>query len=217
MSKTTPPIVEDDGYMLQRVEECRIVNGHLMHRLQSVHLQGFSTGDVPDEEHHRVRSWQTSIKGDHTETIELPDFLTRCRPDGIEAEAICPHIDLGVAEAMRRYEYPEIKRCNKCRTEFIINYGDYYTRKGVFLTRWKDLGSSPESEIWKEHMSKHNRMDILDKYVLLHQIHAVDSVRKKFPAFHANLRLPELIPESRQLRTSLRSETQSEEHLEKQD
>ena len=88
MSKTTPPIVEDDGYMLQRVEECRIVNGHLMHRLQSVHLQGFSTGDVPDEEHHRVRSWQTSIKGDHTETIELPDFLTRCRPDGIEAEAI---------------------------------------------------------------------------------------------------------------------------------
>ena len=87
----------------------------------------------------------------------------------------------------------------------------------MFLTRWKDLGSSPESEIWKEHMSKHNRMDILDKYVLLHQIHAVDSVRKKFPAFHANLCLPELIPESRQLRTSLRSETQSEEHLEKQD
>ena len=217
MSRTTPPIVEDDGYMLQRVEECRIVNGHLMHRLQSVHLLGFSTGDVPDEEHRRVRSWQTSIQGDRIVTKELPGFLKRCRPDGIEADIICPHIDLDVAQAMRRYEHPEIKRCNKCRTEFIINDGDYYNRKGVFLTRWKDLGPSPESEIWKEHISKHNRMDILEKYVLLYKIHEVDSARKRFPAFHANLRQPELIPELGQSSTSLGSGTQSEEHLEKLD
>jgi hypothetical protein len=46
-----------------------------------------------------------------------------------------------------------VKRCQECRTEYRIDF-KYYEGHGLamFLTRWKDLGPGPESEVWMQHL-----------------------------------------------------------------
>ncbi|PVH84124.1 hypothetical protein DL98DRAFT_82961 [Cadophora sp. DSE1049] len=138
MASTTPRTMSDCHHMRQQVEECRVINGHLMHRLQSVRLQDFPTVD---------------------------------RLKGIEPDTTCPHIDLEPVEEMMQYDAPGIKRCDKCRTEFVISYKDYYVfSRAVFLTRWKDLGPSPESDIWKEHVTVPGPMGLERLMVLMNLI-----------------------------------------------
>ena len=46
-----------------------------------------------------------------------------------------------------------VRRCQKCRTEYRID-SKYYDGHGlaIFFTRWKDLGTEPEGEVWKQHL-----------------------------------------------------------------
>lgn len=70
--------------------------------------------------------------------------------------------DLEQVVAMTQYDTPGIKRCDQCHTEYIINYKDYYPYgKAMFLTRWKDLGLSPESKIWKQHITLRDPLGVL--------------------------------------------------------
>jgi hypothetical protein len=50
-----------------------------------------------------------------------------------------------------------LMRCHHCRTEYQIDF-KHYVNHGtvVFNTRWKDLGSGPDDEIWKAHIKPQN-------------------------------------------------------------
>jgi hypothetical protein len=58
---------------------------------------------------------------------------------------ICPHIKLRAS--MHNIGFGA-GRCQDCRTEYRIDF-KFYDGKGLvmFLTRWKDLGDGPESEV----------------------------------------------------------------------
>lgn len=115
--ETTTTVVEN--YVRQYREECCVVDGRLMHRLQSVNKS-------------RKSSTPTSFG------VEPPD------------ERICPHLNL--RRSLLNIDCG-LKQCMFCRTEYRVDLRHYEGHGlAMFLTRWKDLGPGPESEVWIQHL-----------------------------------------------------------------
>ncbi len=118
MSSKEARTIHMEDYIQQFKEECRIVQGCLLHRLQSVYVLRKRSSTVP---------------------FRINRF----------SERICPHISFTTSEHVGS----GATRCQKCRTEYRIDF-KYYDGHGpaMFFTRWKDLGTGPEDEVWKEHL-----------------------------------------------------------------
>ncbi|KAF7914223.1 uncharacterized protein EAF01_000629 [Botrytis porri] len=122
MSSPSVMMVDWGKYVRQYREECRIVQGHLMHRMQSVFI---SDGR---EEHTAFRS-------------PFPP-----------TENICTHIRLSPCSFLDAVG-SGVMRCEKCPTEYRIDI--LYCEGlgwGRFFTRWIDLGSELEGELWSRHL-----------------------------------------------------------------
>ena len=109
-------------YVRQYREECRIVQGHLMHRMQSVFIS-------------RRR-----------------ENLTAFRVPFDTAEDICTHIE-AEGQCFLNTIGSGVKGCRKCPTEY---RADVMYCEGLgwgrFFTRWVDLGSELEGELWSRHL-----------------------------------------------------------------
>jgi len=110
-------------YVWQCIEECRIIQGRLFHRQQSVYIS--------------LKSRSMTIT-----------YLRRNPP----SEMICQHINLEETVVEPQTTDSRVTRCQKCRTEFRVDlkYGEGYGL-AVFLSKWKDLGPGPESKEWVQH------------------------------------------------------------------
>ncbi|KAM0130015.1 hypothetical protein ACHAP3_007486 [Botrytis cinerea] len=109
-------------YVRQYREECRIVQGHLMHRMQSVFI---------------------SRRRENLTAFRVP-FNT--------AEDICTHIE-AEGQCFLNTIGSGVKGCRKCPTEY---RADVMYCEGLgwgrFFTRWVDLGSELEGELWSRHL-----------------------------------------------------------------
>ncbi|TGO35197.1 hypothetical protein BHYA_0167g00230 [Botrytis hyacinthi] len=122
MSSPSVRMINWGKYVRQYREECRIVQGHLMHRLQSVFI---SNGH---EQHTAFRS-------------PLPP-----------TEKICTHTRFSPRSFLDAVGFG-VMRCEKCPTEYRIDI--VYCEGlgwGRFFTRWIDLGSKQEGELWSRHL-----------------------------------------------------------------
>jgi hypothetical protein len=119
MSSKATKTIEIRDYVRQFREECRVVQGCLMHRLQSVYISHKCLTTTP---------------------------FRRDPP----SEIICPHIKFRTSE---HNIGSGVRRCQECRTEYRID-SRYYDSYGwaIFFTRWKDLGTGPEGEVWTQHL-----------------------------------------------------------------
>lgn len=112
---------ESNSYAWQFREECCIIQGHLMQQRQSVYI---------------------SRKGLPLSTIS--SFM-----NDPPSEFICRHVDFRTSEYLAG---AGVQRCQSCCTRYRIDFMDYDDHGvAMFFTRWKDLGSSPESEIWNQY------------------------------------------------------------------
>ncbi|KAF7924303.1 uncharacterized protein EAE98_007354 [Botrytis deweyae] len=122
MSSPSVRMADWEKYVRQYREECRIVEGHLMHRLQSVFISDCG------EKHTAFRSYFSP------------------------AETICTHIRLSPRSFLDAVGFG-VMRCERCPTEYRIDI--VYCEGlgwGRFYTRWMDLGSEPEGELWSRHL-----------------------------------------------------------------
>ena len=63
-------------------------------------------------------------------------------------ERIYPHVKFRPSEY---HAGSAVQRCQNCRTQYHTDFMDYDGHGvAMFLTRWKDLGSGPESEMWNQ-------------------------------------------------------------------
>ncbi|TEY35161.1 hypothetical protein BOTCAL_0602g00030 [Botryotinia calthae] len=109
-------------YVRQCREECRIVQGHLMHRIQSVFIS-------------RRR-----------------EKLTAFRRPFDPAEDICTHIE-SEGQCFLNTIGSGVMGCRKCPTEY---RADVMYCEGLgwgrFFTKWVDLGSELEGDLWSQHL-----------------------------------------------------------------
>lgn len=131
MSSERAQTAQSGDYVRQSQEECRVIQGHLMHRLQSVRVS------------------RRSLNG----TTFTDDLCP---------EMICPHIKLRNSTQESK---SGIRRCRKCCTEYSIDY-TYFDGHGMamFFTRWKDLGTGPESGVWKQHLRGDELADLWEGF-----------------------------------------------------
>ncbi|KAH6713745.1 hypothetical protein BKA61DRAFT_482896 [Leptodontidium sp. MPI-SDFR-AT-0119] len=152
MSSERAQTAQSGDYVRQSQEECRVIQGHLMHRLQSVQVS------------------RRSLNG----TTFTNDLCPKM---------ICPHMKLrnSIQESKSG-----IRRCRKCCTEYSIDYTYFDGRgKAIFFTRWKDLGSGPESEVWKQHLRGDELADLWDGFFRYEaQTHIVTEVEAQAEVEH---------------------------------
>jgi len=119
MSSKAAKTTEREEYLRQSREECRVIQGSLIQRKQSVYIS-------------RISSTATSMNYD------TPSAM------------ICGHIRFTPSQ---HNASSAIKRCHKCRTEYRVDF-KYYDGHGlaIFITTWKDLGTGPDTEVWKQHL-----------------------------------------------------------------
>ncbi|KAF5870725.1 uncharacterized protein Bfra_009276 [Botrytis fragariae] len=130
MSSPSTRMINWGKYIRQYREDCRIMQGHLMHRLQSVFI---SDG----------REKQTAFRSPFA-----------------PAENICTHTRLSPRSFLDAVGFGVI-RCEKCPTEYRIDI--VYCEGlgwGRFFTRWIDLGSELEGELWSRHLPAKERTQI---------------------------------------------------------
>jgi hypothetical protein len=145
MSSTEATTTKIGDYVRQFKEECRVVRGRLMHRLQSAYILQDQRSDIFPFIHNTP------------------------------SEVICPHIKFGTSV----YETgPIVKRCQECCTDYRIDF-KYYDCHGwaMFFTRWKNLGTGPDSEVWRQHYALQSaELRALRAYYLPSEVQIQDSV-----------------------------------------
>lgn len=111
-------------------ERCVVKDGSLMHRLIRVYIPSRST---------------------ETKSAVFEDAHGVLR-------GICPHHSHGYyygyyRRVKKEYSRSNLITCNECFTEYIfdVKYHPEYGPVGV-LTRWKNLGSGPDSDAWEKHI-----------------------------------------------------------------
>ncbi|KAF7945490.1 hypothetical protein EAE96_010257 [Botrytis aclada] len=122
MSSPRARMINLGKYIRQFSEECRIVQGHLMHRMQSVYISDGS------EKHTAFRS----------------SFAPK--------EKICTHIKLSPRSFLDAAGFGVMRcgRCpTEYRIDVMHCEGLGW---GRFFNRWMDLGSESEGELWSQHL-----------------------------------------------------------------
>ncbi|KAG4028621.1 hypothetical protein MFRU_020g00610 [Monilinia fructicola] len=128
ISMPKPIICQVPGGLVQLTHEAfRVIKGSLMHRRQRIWtpLEQFSDSDFKD------------FDADHTAI-------------GPSRLSICTHIRLPGKITVGGLI--EKGRCGECRTEFSLGFKEIYGgRFALFITIWKDFGSSLEDDAWQQH------------------------------------------------------------------
>lgn len=122
MSSKTAETISRGCYIQQSTEECRVAQGHLLHRLQSVYILCCKSTSLGDE--------------------TFKDYYFEDR--------LCPHIHRSKNIRYDTSGIRRCRRCRTdYRIEYKY-YDDLGI--AMHVTSWKDLGSSPEDIIWRRHL-----------------------------------------------------------------
>jgi hypothetical protein len=110
------------GFYWLSKEECRIVKGRLLHRLQIAYFWD---------------GWNNPFRGGRGPERNLP------------LKVICSHGSWWWRD-LERKDVSENRRCGVCHTEYRWDIKNYQSLgRTILLTRWKDLGEGPDSEVFK--------------------------------------------------------------------
>ncbi|KAL2070248.1 hypothetical protein VTL71DRAFT_13274 [Oculimacula yallundae] len=97
-------------------------------------------------------------------------------------KVICPHLSTRAKVQDLDNRVTRMIRCSRCRTEYEVGFKDFEEYGPCWvLTRWKDLGSGPDKEVWKAHLWTHrNRMSVVN--LPLRQLHENTWSRVNYPS-----------------------------------
>lgn len=121
MSSKRAEFVEVGNFFGLVKEDCKVLRGNLMHRL------------------YRVYIWKTGI---------ILDSLGPKSSGLSEMLYVCRHVRTRNVDLSQDFD---LQKCQVCRTEWRFERKHYEEQglEALFFARWKDLGSSPQSEEWQ--------------------------------------------------------------------